>query len=257
MFSNPIALTVLAATLMMLLLIAVVIITMVLSNKKNVQQEVKIAQMHLDHEKGLRELQDEVMADVARELHDNIGQRLTFMNLQLLQQKAVNPSGAAALQPVSEMVVHTIEEVRILGRSLNSDIIEKNGLVYTIEKEVERLQLLNKYEVHWEHDREPALNKDQKVIIFRIFQETLNNLLKYAEANHIHVSLSGDNGFKLVMKDDGKGFDLDKVMNTARGAGLKNILKRAELARLKCSINTKPKAEGGTGTTFTLEQIIQ
>ena len=256
MFSNPIVLTVLVATLMMLLLIAVVIITMVLSNRRNVQQEVKMAQMHLDHEKGLRLLQDEVMAEVARELHDNIGQRLTFMKLQLQQQKAVNPASAVSLLPVSDMVVETIEEVRVLGRSLNSDVIEKNGLVYTLEKEVERMRTLNKFEVHWEHDKEPELIKDQKVIVFRIFQETLNNLLKYAEAKNVYISMGGGSNFKLVMKDDGKGFDVEQVMSSGKGAGLKNILKRAELGKLKCSIDSAPAAQGGKGTTFTLEKIV-
>ncbi len=170
MFSNPIVLTVLTTTLLVALLVAVVIITMFASNKRNVQQEMKITQLQLDYEKGQREVQEQVMTAVARELHDNIGQRLTFMNMQLQQQKAVSLAAAGSLLPVSNMMIETIEEVRVLGRSLNSDQIAKNGLVYTIEKEVERLRQLNKYTVHWEYDKEPELNKDQKVIVFRIFQ---------------------------------------------------------------------------------------
>ncbi len=255
MFSNPIVVTVLTTTLLVALLIAVVIITMFASNKRNVQQEMKITQLQLDYEKGQREVQEQVMTTVARELHDNIGQRLTFMNMQLQQQKAVNPAAAGSLLPVSTMMIETIEEVRVLGRSLNSDQIAANGLVYTIEKEVDRLRQLNRYTVHWEHDKEPELNKDQKVIVFRIFQEMLNNLLKHADAKNIYLSLSGEKKFKMVVKDDGKGFDADEIMKTAKGAGLKNIMKRADLAGMKCQIDSKPATEGGTGTIFTLEQI--
>ncbi len=257
MLSNPIVLTVVATTLLVALLIAVVIITMFASNKRNVRQEVKMAQMQLDYEKGQREIQEQVMTTVARELHDNIGQRLTFMSMQIQQQKAVNPATAGSLQPMSSMMIETIEEVRTLGRSLNSDQIAKNGLVYTIEKEVERLRQLNKYTVHWEHDKDPELSNDQTVYVFRIFQEMLNNLLKHADAKNIYLGVYGDKGFRMVVKDDGKGFDVNEMMSTAKGAGLKNIMKRADLAGLKCGIESKPAAAGGAGTTFTLEKIAQ
>src|SRR5262249_1022294 len=138
MFSSDIGITIIVTTLLILLLVAVIVITIFVSNRRHVQQEVKIAQMLLDYEKDLRAVQEQVMTAVARELHDNIGQRLTFMNLQLEQQKIVNPAVAAPLKPINEMMAQTIQEVRMLGRSLNSDLIEKNGLVYTIGKEVER-----------------------------------------------------------------------------------------------------------------------
>ena len=249
MFSNPIFLTVVATTLLILLLISVVIITMFLSNRRNVQQEIKMAQMQLDYEKGQREVQEQVMTDVARELHDNVGSRLTFIKTQLQQLKIVNPAMNEALLPVNEMMVLTMEEVRMLGRSLNSDHIDKNGLVYTIDREIERLRLLDKYKVHWQHDEEPALSKDQKVIVFRMFQEMLNNLLKHADASNIYISLSGKNRFKMGVSDDGKGFDMAEIMNSAKGAGLKNIIKRSELAQLKCKIESVV----GEGTIISLE----
>ncbi len=253
MFSNDIGITIIVTTLLILLLVAVVVITIFVSNRRHVQQEVKMAQMLLDYEKDIRLVQEQVMTAVARELHDNIGQRLTFMNMQLEQQKQVNPVIASPLQPINDMMVQTIDEVRMLGRSLNSDLIEKNGLVYTVGKEVERLQQLNKYEVHWDNDeQEPQLNKDQKVMVFRVFQEILNNLLKHAAAKNIYISLYGKSNFKMIVKDDGKGFEFDEIMSTAKGAGLKNILKRADLAKLACHIETAT----GKGTTFTFEQII-
>ena len=91
MFANDIVLTVLVTTLLILLLIAGVIITMTLANRRHVQQEVKMAQMEADYEKELRivenEVQEQVLSNVARELHDNIGQLLTLIRLQLEQEK--------------------------------------------------------------------------------------------------------------------------------------------------------------------------
>ena len=253
MSSNPIFFTVVIASLVILLLVSVAIITIFLSNKKSVQQEMKMTEMQRDYEKGVREVQEQVMTEVARELHDNVGSRLTFIKTHLQQLKIVNPGMAESLLPMGDAVVTTIEEVRMLGRSLNSDHIEKNGLVYTVEKEIERMRLLNKYHVLWDHDVEPQLSRDQKVIVFRMFQEMLNNAMKHADAGTFSISLNGKSGFRMVVADDGNGFDLADMMASAKGAGLKNIVKRAELAGLKCNIETMPKAAGGKGTIFTLE----
>ena len=199
MLSTDIGVTILMTTLLILLLISVVVITIFVSNKRNAQQEMKLAQARLDYEKDLREVQEHVMVKVAIELHDNVGQRLTFMNMQLGQQRIVNPAAAQQLQPVYDMMTQTMDEVRMLGRSLNSDLVEKNGLIYSIGKEVERIQQLDKYIMHWEHDTEPQLNKDQKVMVFRIFQEVLNNIVKHAEAKNIYIGMKGSAAFALTI----------------------------------------------------------
>ena len=247
MLTNPIFLTVVLSSLLILLLVAVVVITMFLSNKKTVE-------LQRDFEKGVREVQEQTMTEVGRELHDNVGSRLTVIKTHLQQLKIVNPAMSESLQPVAESVINTIDEVRMLGRCLNSDQIEKNGLVYTIGKEIDRLRQLNKYELQWDYDDEPQLNRDQKIIVFRMFQEMMNNAIKHAEATRLAVTLQGKNGFKMTVSDDGNGFDLKEMMASAKGAGLKNIQKRAELAGLKCAIESTPKIAGGKGTIFTLQQ---
>lgn len=246
--------TVIIVTLLILLLIAGVIITVFLSNKRHAEQEVKIAQMQTDYEKELRvaeqEVQEHVLVNVGRELHDNIGQRLTYINMQMEQQKFLYPEVKAALSPLSETLNGTISELRRMAKNLNSDLLETNGLIPTIEQEVGRLRQLH-YNVEWVYDTEPALSKDQKVIAFRIFQETLNNILKHAHAKTISIALSGEFRFKLVLSDDGKGFDVEEKMRSAAGSGLKNMMKRAELAKMRCSIESQVEK----GSITTLEQI--
>ena len=246
MFTNDIGITIVVTTLLILLLIAGVIVTMVLSNRRHVQQQVRYEQ---ELRLAEQEIQEKVLVDIGQELHDNIGQLLTVMNLQLELQKVVNPTMAAGLVPITESLVNTINEVRGLSKRLNSDLLETNGLLKTIELEVGRVQQLGQGNVHWTCDTEPKLDKNQRVIVFRIFQEMLNNTLKHAAAKNICIILQGENLFKLVVRDDGKGFDLGDMMRSAKGAGLKNMTKRAELAKLKCKIDTVP----GKGTTYTLE----
>jgi signal transduction histidine kinase len=255
MFSNDIAFTVVVTTLLILLLIAGVIITIFLANRRHVQQEVKMALMQTNYEKELRavenEVQEQTLNNISRELHDNIGQLLTLMRIQLEQEKLDNPALQVTLTPIDTTLTDTIQQVRLLSHSLNSDVLEQNGLLQMIEQEASRLRQFKKITIHMEHDAtEPRLNKDQRIMAFRIFQELLNNILKHAAAKNIYVQLKAKDKFSMSLTDDGKGFDLPQTMRSGGGAGLKNMTKRAALANLHFHIDTAI----GKGSTFTLSE---
>ena len=162
--------TIIVSTLAFLLLIAGVVITVFISNRRNAMQEMKMAQMQVAFEQEMRkvefEVQEQVLVNIGRELHDNIGQLLTFMNMQLEQYKFVSDSPRELLDSMGGTLTDTIQEVRRLGKNLNSDLFESQGLVPAVQQEVARLKQLNKYEITWEYDKEPQLDKNQKVIAF-------------------------------------------------------------------------------------------
>lgn len=252
MFTNDIALTVIVTTLLILLLIAGVVITIFLANRRHVAQQVTMTQMELNYEKELRaveqEVQEQVLTNVARELHDNIGQLLTLMRIQMENEKLDDPALAKTLEPVDATLTDAILQLRMLSRSLNSEVLEQGGLVNAINQEVKRLQNLKSFDVHWHTDNaEPTLDKSQRIMVFRIFQEILNNMMKHAEAGNIYIQLGATPRFSLVMTDDGKGFDVPEK-EEGTGSGLINIMKRAKLANLVLEIDTAP----GKGSTFTL-----
>jgi signal transduction histidine kinase len=253
MFTNDIGLTVVVFTLVIFIMILGVVLTMIVANRRHVQQEVKMAQMQLSYEKELRtvenEVQEQVLTNVARELHDNIGQLLTLMRIQIEQEKLDRSDLATVLAPVDSTLTDTIQQVRLLSRSLNTDILEQGGLLNSIDTEVSRLSSFKNVQVHWENDEvEPLLSKDQKIMAFRIFQEITNNILKHAKARNIHIGFTGKQPFALSIKDDGQGFDLQQTLTSGRSSGLKNMSKRAELAHLIFNIDTAP----GRGSIFTL-----
>jgi signal transduction histidine kinase len=255
MFANDIAFTVIVTTLLILLLIAGVIITIFLANRRHVQQEVKIAFMQTNYEKELRvvenEVQEQTLNNISRELHDNIGQLLTLMRIQIEQEKIDKPEIMATLAPLDATLTDTIQQLRLLSHSLNSDVLEQNGLLQMITQEADRLRWFKKIAIHLQHDdTEPKLSKDQRIMIFRIFQELLNNILKHAGAKNIHVQLKGKDKFTLLLSDDGKGFYLQQTMRSGGGSGLKNMTKRAALANLHFHIDTAI----GKGSTFTLSE---
>jgi signal transduction histidine kinase len=252
MFSNDIAFTVIVTTLLILLLILGVIITIVLANRRHIQQEVKMAQLQVTYEQELRqaehEVQEQVLTNVARDLHDNIGQLLTYINIQVEQGKLSKPETAPMLAPISDTVQDTIQQVRLLSRSLNSDFLENGGLIQAITQEISRLQQFRSIDIAWtQDDTEPALDKNQRIMTFRIFQEILNNALKHSGAKRIEISLKAKEGFALTVADNGRGFDLE-AKRAAGGSGIRNMEKRAALANLSLTITTAP----GKGSSFVL-----
>ena len=255
MFSNDIAFTIVVTTLLILLLITGVIITIFLANRRHVQQEIKMAQMQTSYEKELRtvesEVQEHTLNNISRELHDNIGQLLTLMRIQLEQEKLDRPELSATLAPLDNTLNDTVQQLRMLSHSLNSDVLMQNGLLNMIEQDIKRLRTFKAIVIDWQHDgKEPELSKDQRIMVFRIFQEVLNNTLKHASAKHIEVILRTLNNFSLTIRDDGKGFDLQQTMRDGRGAGIKNMTKRAALANLHFHIDTAT----GKGATFVIAE---
>lgn len=246
--------TILLTTLLILLLIAGVVITIFIANRRHVQQEISMAQLQVNYEKELRtveqEVQEQVLINVSRELHDNIGQLLTVLHIQIEQEKINFPDAGRILEPMAGTLQDTIKQVRLLGRSLNSEWLEQSGLLVMITNELNRLKQVNSLNIHWDNDNtEPVLEKDQRIMVFRIFQETLNNALKHSYANNIFVTLKGKDGFSLIIKDDGRGFDAAAVIASASGSGLRNMSKRAALARIDHKIETAV----GKGSIFTLK----
>jgi len=255
MFNNDIGATVVLSSLLIILLLAGVVITIFVANRRNARQEMKMMQMQIDYEKELRmvqvEVQEQVLVNTGRELHDNIGHKLTFINLQLQQYRVLNPESGPLLETIGANMIESVEELRRMSKQLSTDLFETQDLTAAISQEVLRLRQLNRFEVKWDYDTEPQLDKDQKVIVFRIFQEILNNIMKHSGCNEVGISLRGAENFRMIVEDNGKGFDYAEIKKSGTGSGLKNMVKRAEMAKLICNIGS----ETGKGTIFTLETI--
>ena len=246
--------TVLYATLAILLLLCGIVISVFVANRRHISQQVKIARMEADYEKELRqaesEVQERVLANVARELHDNLGQRLTVLKMHLERHKIVHKELAGEILPITADLDLAIGEVRQLSKSLNSDLLENGGLLTAMKQEAERMRQATGVAVVWTGDEEPALPKDGRVRMFRIFQEVLNNLMKHSGAENVYITVRTEGGFMLEVKDDGQGFDVAEKMES--GSGLRNMIKRAGIANIKGVIESRP----GSGTTCRFTQIM-
>ena len=257
MHDNSLVYFILFGTFIVLLLIAAVVISIVLAQRQRARQDLLFTQANLTYESELRtiesETQEATFTNIAAELHDNIGQLLAVVHMQIEKEKLQHRDIAHLFIPASETLTTAIEQVRLLSHSLSSDLIGE-GLKHSIEQEVQRLKGIGRMAVHFSTDgEEPELSKDERMVAFRIFQEGVSNSLRHAGATNLYISLKGES-FLLQVRDDGQGFDTEAALNSSHGLGVKSMLRRASIAGLLCDIVSGVK--NGCELTLTHKEEI-
>jgi signal transduction histidine kinase len=195
--------------------------------------------------KTQQEIQEETLKHIGRELHDNVGQMLSYANMQL---NSVIKNAGEAVKPkakeVSFALKESLEEVRSLSKSLNSDVIFYQGFEAILTNEVKRLNKLAELNVDLkvEGERRMFENKNDEIILFRILQEFFSNTLKYAEADSLQISIRYHaDGISIRAKDNGQGFDM---ASATKSSGLINMEKRAQM--INAAYELKSSLKQGT-----------
>ena len=181
------------------------------------------------------EIQEQTLKNISQEIHDNIGQALSLAKLNLntlpevndeaMQQKIVNSK---------QLVSKAITDLRDLSRSLDTDYVQEMGLQRAIEYELEMIGKTGIVETRlFVEGSQFKLDKQKELILFRIVQETFNNILKHSGAKRIEVKIDYlPSSFTLTVKDDGIGVNLqplNEAGNSNFGLGIRNMHSRASL----------------------------
>ena len=196
------------------------------------------------------EMQEETLNHISSEIHDNITQVLSFVKLNLgLTNKLNEKDKAEKIKESRELVAQTIHDLRHLSKSLSFEHISAKGLAGTIEIEAERINKSGIISVGFAVNGDVyRLGEQRELLLFRIFQESVNNALKHANAKQLNVSLQySDQMFNLTVADDGDGFSIDDL-GDKRWLGLKNIETRAALIGGTVIIDSAP----GKGCSITV-----
>jgi two-component system NarL family sensor kinase len=234
-------------TLLMIVLVAFIVSIFFLYQKKQILYFNNIEQLKLEYENNLLsaqlEIQENTFKNISQEIHDNIGLSLTLakLNLNSIEVKDQKKSQSLVLNS-GELITKAINDLSDLSKSFNAEIIVSQGLISSLELEIGRIKKSLNYNIEYQIVGEPFfLDSKKEVLLFRIFQESINNILKHASANKILVQLCySENQFTLAINDDGKGFNKEDVTSTKKGqAGIKNILRRASLMDATATIETK------------------
>jgi two-component system, NarL family, sensor kinase len=239
-----------------LLLVGFIVTILFLYQRRQHRQEQEMDKLKDRYEKELLrsqlEIQENTFITIAQELHDNIGQMLSVVKLSLSALPLEN--GHPAYQQVknSQQVLHkAIYDLSNLTKSLHTDRIAQIGLAESIQFELLAVKKAGILRVQF-HTKgtESPLNEQKAIFLFRIFQESLNNILKHSQASEVIVDLQYlEDQFILEIKDNGIGFDVSQKQEFATsssGVGLKNLFSRAKLIGADLSIKSEP----GKGTVI-------
>jgi signal transduction histidine kinase len=170
---------------------------------------------------------------LARELHDNVTQRLFGVTLAVESAETLlgrDPAAAAGeLERVRELARGAMEELRAVVFELRPASLEAEGLATVLRKHVDVLRRVSGRPIELAVADPPRLPGASAAQVFRIAQEALQNALRHAEAEHIEVRLEGGNGgLVLSVADDGRGFDPARRAVRGRRLGLTSMEERAE-----------------------------
>lgn len=220
---------------------------------QDVTERKKMEEELMNHQKAISQAtidtQERERSEIGKELHDNVNQVLTTTKLYL-DLAVTNPELRDELiAKSSKNIINAITEIRQLSRSLMFPSLGDLGLFDSIEDLVEDINGTRKIYAAFIYEEldESRLTDNQKLTMFRIIQEALNNIIKHANATEAVIELlrEGKN-IKLIIKDNGRGFDPSTIK---KGAGLNNIRNRVYLSNGTLAVNTHP----GKGCTLVVE----
>ena len=186
------------------------------------------------------EIQEQTFENISREIHDNIGQKLTLAKLHLNTLNIDDKYKATTQLDDSIIIIsEAINDLSDISRSMSSEIIQNNGIIKALEFEISQLKKSSLYQIHLIVTGDPIfLDSKKDLVLFRIIQEALNNIMKHANASKIEIELHY-NSEQLFLKisDDGEGFINET--NIITGTGIANMKRRVHLLKGTFEINSK------------------
>jgi two-component system sensor histidine kinase DegS len=228
-----------------------------IERKRSEEEHQKLMEQRI-RSLAIIEAQENERRRISRELHDGLGQllsaaKLNFGMIDVLNSSNKEKSGEIVKQ-VDSIISKAIIEARRIAHDLRPTTLDDFGLIPALRILCQDFAKITGVKVKFQVS--PTLERiDPKVeiAIYRIIQESFNNISKYAEATEVSLDLyRKENNVFVRVKDNGKGFDIISVTKTKKaggGFGLINMRERAELVGGKIDIQSSP----GSGTELLLE----
>jgi PAS domain S-box-containing protein len=242
-------------------------VPMVLSTARDVSHLRKVEQELREGERRYRELsihlqhvREEQLARLSREIHDDLGQSLTAlrMNLTVLerdiarvvaeqQRERINTT----MEDVKSILMGTVQKTRELVKELRPTVLDTSGLLEALEWQVEEFRRFSGIDVRLHRGSEELeLTGDRALAVFRIVQESLTNTARHSNASRVSVSVELDEEeLRIDISDNGCGFDTEEANSSF---GLLGMRERANFCGGSLSISST--GEGGTRVSLKIPQ---
>jgi two-component system, NarL family, sensor kinase len=197
--------------------------------------------------------QEEERSRLAKDLHDGLGGLLSGVKFSLSNMKdnlIITPDNMAVFERSLDMIDTSIKELRRVAHNMMPEMLTKFGLDEALKEYCNTINATNLLSVKYQSiGLGTRIEKSTEIIIYRIIQELLNNIMKHAAATEVMVQLIKEEGrFSIIVEDNGKGFDTALLKNN-KGAGLTSIRSRVDYLKGQLDIHS----EQGKGTLVTIE----
>ena len=237
--------TLVISTLVILVFASILILAILKYRRK--QREYNDREQTIANEliQASLEAKEQVMEDIADQLHINVQQDLTLVKIHLdtLLGEQMN-KGREKLQSAHSLLQKGIQELKSLSRSIDPKMITGHTLEDNISRQLDWIK--RKAAIHTvfrTSEKEIELGDQKQILLYRIVQEAINNIISHANATEICIDLKNETKtFLLHIQDNGNGFDMTQPPR--HNLGLTSILRRAALMHGECTITSQP----GEGT---------
>jgi signal transduction histidine kinase len=239
--STSISLVLFLGTLGMLVLTIGLILFIIFHQRKVIRYQLRLQQMEKEQQKILLNasirLQEEERQRLAADLHDDAGPLLATARLYL-NENLVNQDKATQLQSIyqaRQILDDTIQLIRNISHSLMPPTLKNFGLESAVNDMFQKISGSGQINASSRfHEYKDRLKPEKELIVYRVVQELVNNILKHSNSSFIHLTQNMQNGSCLLrLHHDGRGIvqaDFEKLNKSNIGLGLKNISSRLKVA---------------------------
>jgi signal transduction histidine kinase len=266
-FSEVTYLTVIISTLLLLFFGILLVYYFFHQQKKRYQHMQEVTELRESFNQILLqsklEIQEQTLDHIAKELHANFSHLVSLININLSAILAESHGKIKEnIQETKSLTKQLMADLKALSVSLNSDYLIKTGFSKALGTELDRLCKTGRYKVTVSKTGEQyRIKPDQEIILYRLCQEILNNIVKHSGAKEITVLLDFASSYlKIQITDDGKGFDIKaaKENNTEKeSTGLMNMNNRARLINAELIIDSEPGKGTSVSVLIPLSQQIK
>jgi two-component system, NarL family, sensor kinase len=246
--------------LIMIFLIAGVVLLAVIFyliyNRNRIRQQQRLQQELLVQQelrtKAVIEAEEHERVRIAKELHDGIGQQLSAakLNISGLQGSSTSLQNPELLSNAIVLLDDAVKEVRAVSHNMMANQLTEHGLGNAIRIFIEKLRNNGQFTIDLELvDLDQRFDSTAEIVIYRILQEIMSNVIRHASATHVTLQVVRDQSELIILaEDNGKGFDsTDRAK--LEGVGLNNIRSRVEYLNGTLTVDSHP----GSGTTINIE----
>lgn len=243
---------VIVTTIVVVILTALILNLLLLARNRRLQSNAILLKVQAEYEQTILQTQievtEETLSEISRDLHDDVGQMLTFAIMQInhLQRKGDELHGND-LEEIGDTLKSSLQSIRNISRYLNPEFLQSIGFNEALFRLCERIKQQAKIDVVVSTSNEVSWqNTKHEMVVFRIIQELISNTVKHAQASKISIIIAkNSNSIILEYSDNGKGMAKDSDSN---GLGFLNIKKRT--AQIGGTLDIEATAKNGFNVKF-------